>query len=218
MDDFGLMYYNARWYDPALGRMAQADTIVPGGVQGYDRYAYVNNDPIRYTDPTGHYLCEGVDACEHSTTIESQELARRRQHDKPPRWQVLSGHRIDEEEGSGPIVTHQTAVDGSDTDGPDWRLYIAGGLEIEAGALTMVLGLLTVSTVFAGEHAVGIAGAPATGGLSEWMAIAHTPAVLGLGGGITAVGIGFAKHGYSNVLNSGVPTWVWQQVSSPFNH
>ncbi len=32
--DFGLMYYNARWYDPALGRFAQADTIVPGAGKG----------------------------------------------------------------------------------------------------------------------------------------------------------------------------------------
>ena len=30
---FGLMYYNARWYDPSLGRFAQADSIVPPGVQ-----------------------------------------------------------------------------------------------------------------------------------------------------------------------------------------
>jgi RHS repeat-associated protein len=29
MSDFGLMFYNARWYDPALGRFAQADTYVP---------------------------------------------------------------------------------------------------------------------------------------------------------------------------------------------
>jgi RHS repeat-associated protein len=55
---FGLMYYNARWYDPMTGRMAQADTIVPGGVQGLDRYAYVNNSPVRYTDPSGHVPCE----------------------------------------------------------------------------------------------------------------------------------------------------------------
>jgi hypothetical protein len=34
--------------------MAQADTIVPDGVQGYDRYAYANNNPILYNDPTGH--------------------------------------------------------------------------------------------------------------------------------------------------------------------
>ena len=53
---FGLLFYNARWYDPALGRFAQADTIVPGGVQGLDRYAYVNNNPIRYMDPDGHIL------------------------------------------------------------------------------------------------------------------------------------------------------------------
>ena len=41
--------------DPYLARFAQADTIVPGGVQGYDRYAYVNNNPVRYNDPSGHY-------------------------------------------------------------------------------------------------------------------------------------------------------------------
>jgi RHS repeat-associated protein len=52
----GLYYYNARWYDPVLGRFAQADTIVPGGVQGLDRYAYVNNSPMMYTDPSGHFI------------------------------------------------------------------------------------------------------------------------------------------------------------------
>jgi hypothetical protein len=53
------MFYRARFYDPSLGRFAQADSIVPGGVQGLDRYAYVNNNALRYTDPTGHY-CEGI--------------------------------------------------------------------------------------------------------------------------------------------------------------
>jgi RHS repeat-associated protein len=53
--EFGLYYYNARWYDGSLGRFAQADSIVPPGVQGLDRYAYVNNNAIRYIDPTGHF-------------------------------------------------------------------------------------------------------------------------------------------------------------------
>ncbi|MFZ5883972.1 MAG: RHS repeat domain-containing protein [Chloroflexota bacterium] len=56
-EGFGLMFYNARWYDPVNGRFAQADTIVPASTQGtqaWDRYAFVNNNPIRYTDPTGH--------------------------------------------------------------------------------------------------------------------------------------------------------------------
>jgi RHS repeat-associated protein len=55
--DFGLMYYNARWYSPTLSHFSQPDTVVPGGVQGLDRYAFVNNNPIRYTDPSGHYVC-----------------------------------------------------------------------------------------------------------------------------------------------------------------
>ena len=55
----GQYFYSTRTNDPYLSRFAQADTIVPGGVQGYDRYAYVLNNPIRFTDPTGHYEDEG---------------------------------------------------------------------------------------------------------------------------------------------------------------
>ncbi len=65
VSDFGLMFYreasrrdNARWYDPALGRFTCADMLVPAGVQGYDRFAYADNDPVRYTDPSGHYRIE----------------------------------------------------------------------------------------------------------------------------------------------------------------
>jgi len=51
---FGLLFYNARFYDPAIGRFISADSIIPGGVQGLDRYAYVNNSPVNFTDPSGH--------------------------------------------------------------------------------------------------------------------------------------------------------------------
>jgi RHS repeat-associated protein len=53
---FGLYYYGARWYDPATGRFIQADTVIPQqqGVQAWDRYAYVNNNPLNMVDPTGH--------------------------------------------------------------------------------------------------------------------------------------------------------------------
>jgi RHS repeat-associated protein len=62
-EGFGLMFYNARWYDPSLGRFAQGDTIVPEGVQGWDRYAYVYNNPLRYVDANGHDVgCAGYDA------------------------------------------------------------------------------------------------------------------------------------------------------------
>ena len=57
----GLYYYNARWYDPALARFAQADTLVPepGNPQSLNRYAYVYNNPARYMDPSGHDV--GID-------------------------------------------------------------------------------------------------------------------------------------------------------------
>jgi len=53
----GLYFYNARYYDPALGRFIAPDTIVPepGNPQALNRYAYTRNNPLRYTDPTGHF-------------------------------------------------------------------------------------------------------------------------------------------------------------------
>jgi hypothetical protein len=43
---------------PELGRFLQADSIVPdaGSAKAYDRYAYVNNDPINGSDSTGRCL------------------------------------------------------------------------------------------------------------------------------------------------------------------
>jgi RHS repeat-associated protein len=52
----GLMYYVARWYDPHIAHFVQADTIVPGAGNpaAWDRYAYVFNNPLRFTDASGH--------------------------------------------------------------------------------------------------------------------------------------------------------------------
>jgi len=57
-ETFGLYDYRARYYSPGLGRFVSADTIVPdsGNPQGLNRYAYVTNNPLRYTDPSGHWL------------------------------------------------------------------------------------------------------------------------------------------------------------------
>ena len=55
-DGTGLYYYNARYYDPELGRFIQPDTEIPdlSNPQSYNRYSYCVNNPLRYTDPTGH--------------------------------------------------------------------------------------------------------------------------------------------------------------------
>ena len=58
MQEGDIYFYNTRWYDPSLGRFLQADTIVPTqqGTQALDRYAYLNNNPVNGTDPTGHCI------------------------------------------------------------------------------------------------------------------------------------------------------------------
>ncbi len=63
--DFGLIFYNARFYDPALGRFTQADTIVPGAGNpaAWDRYAGMLNNPVRYRDPSGHEACDEDGNC-----------------------------------------------------------------------------------------------------------------------------------------------------------
>jgi RHS repeat-associated protein len=51
-----LIDMKARLYDPALARFVSTDSIVPDSnrVVGYNRYAYVYNNPVNYIDPDGH--------------------------------------------------------------------------------------------------------------------------------------------------------------------
>jgi RHS repeat-associated protein len=52
----GLMFYQARYYDPLTARFISADTIVPdpGNPQDFNRYTYVRNNPVTCTDPSGN--------------------------------------------------------------------------------------------------------------------------------------------------------------------
>jgi RHS repeat-associated protein len=62
----GLYYYRARHYSPTLGRFFQTDPFGFSG--GSNLYAYVNNDPLNLTDPSGFCVedacvVEGAVAC-----------------------------------------------------------------------------------------------------------------------------------------------------------
>ena len=56
----GLYWYASRAYDPAIGRFVSPDPIVPAPAnpQALNRFSYVYNNPLKYTDPTGHYNVE----------------------------------------------------------------------------------------------------------------------------------------------------------------
>ncbi|WP_321428564.1 RHS repeat-associated core domain-containing protein [uncultured Methanolobus sp.] len=54
--DTGLMYYGARYYSPEYRIFVQPDTMLPDvyNPQALNRYAYCLNNPVKYTDPSGH--------------------------------------------------------------------------------------------------------------------------------------------------------------------
>jgi len=57
----GLYNFNARLYDPTLGRFISPDSIVqdPYDPQILNRYAYCRNNPLVYIDPSGHFFGTG---------------------------------------------------------------------------------------------------------------------------------------------------------------
>ncbi len=56
LDAVGLIHMNGRVYDPELGRFMSADPFVqaPYNSQSYNRYSYVFNNPLSFTDPSGY--------------------------------------------------------------------------------------------------------------------------------------------------------------------
>lgn len=56
-DELGLVNMRGRMYDPRLGRFLSPDPVVVdmGRSQAFNAYAYVLNNPMKYTDPTGLY-------------------------------------------------------------------------------------------------------------------------------------------------------------------
>lgn len=51
-----LHFYNARYLETGIGRFISPDSIVPNPFdpRDHNRYTYVRNNPLKYTDETGH--------------------------------------------------------------------------------------------------------------------------------------------------------------------
>ncbi|WP_445357450.1 RHS repeat-associated core domain-containing protein [Microbulbifer sp. ANSA002] len=63
LDRTGLIHMNGRIYDPTLGRFLSPDPIVqsPTYSQSWNRYSYVFNNPLSFTDPSGFSAKEKED-------------------------------------------------------------------------------------------------------------------------------------------------------------
>ena len=64
-DETNLEFAEARMYNNALGRFTTVDPLLASGDAGspqtFNRYAYVINNPLKFTDPTGMICCDAVD-------------------------------------------------------------------------------------------------------------------------------------------------------------
>ncbi|ALU44680.1 toxin TcdB middle/N-terminal domain-containing protein [Pseudoalteromonas rubra] len=58
LNEVNIIHMNGRIYDPTLGRFLQADPYIqaPQNSQSYNRYSYVLNNPLSYTDPSGYFF------------------------------------------------------------------------------------------------------------------------------------------------------------------
>ncbi|WP_426733189.1 RHS repeat-associated core domain-containing protein [Myxococcus faecalis] len=63
-DELGLINMRGRMYDPLIGRFLSRDPVVqfPLSGQSYNRYSYVLNNPLRWTDPSGFQIAVQVQA------------------------------------------------------------------------------------------------------------------------------------------------------------
>ena len=144
--EIGLYFYGARWWDPALGRFTSADTIIPEasqGVQAWDRYAGMNNNAVRYNDPSGHCIEEGDappgattnNICPQSNSNTTQSVTSTQQsHLESPdldyhQCQVLC------HQGSDPGSTNYVDLR-TDLSKVDWLSVSSNGLGLLGDALT----------------------------------------------------------------------------------
>ena len=155
----GLYYYNARYYDPELGRFIQPDDIIPdfSNPQSYNRYSYCVNDPLRYTDPTGHYSVsewwddteEGADLLGDWFSSTAQSAAKGVEHlfmgDTSANWDPNSYNTLN----GGTFGPELTDAQGN-------KLGNAATAPVKAGAKALVQAA-TMATPVGEEEAAGVA-------------------------------------------------------------
>ena len=101
--DTGLVYMQARYYDPAVGRFLSTDPVGPsvGNPFNFNRFAYANNSPIDNMDPDGRFSSCGGSYCTYrgsslgsssacEQTCVNPNSSKRRSGGKPKNKNTLS--------------------------------------------------------------------------------------------------------------------------------
>jgi RHS repeat-associated protein len=76
LDAAGYYDYGARRYDPTTGRFLSADSAT---ADGFNRYAYVSNNPLGFVDPSGHakQLGDGASQTPNEAYQSTQQMGER---------------------------------------------------------------------------------------------------------------------------------------------
>jgi RHS repeat-associated protein len=189
-EDFGLHFYNARWYDSQLGRFVQADTIIPEqtqGVQAWDRYAYTNNNPVKYVDPSGRCpMCitaafgAVIGAVVGAATVAVPQMINNARNDQPLMTNI------------NPTEVAKAATVGAIAGGVAGLTFGIGTAMLGTGLGASVIagagsGVVSGQVARAADNAVN--GRDVTEGLLNPKDMA-TDAVMGAAGGAVSYGIG----------------------------
>ena len=64
--DSGMIYMQARYYDPLVGRFLSTDPLgpSPGSIDYFNRFSYVGDNPVARVDPFGRYICKTEGGCD----------------------------------------------------------------------------------------------------------------------------------------------------------
>lgn len=93
----GLDYFGARYMSAAQGRFTSPDPLLSSAhiasPQSWNRYAYTLNNPLRFTDPFGLYICNGTNAeCkDFESSLKQVERARNSYKKGSAEYNALNG-------------------------------------------------------------------------------------------------------------------------------